>query len=61
MKFRRLKFSNNVTEKIVKISAQKSKKWSNQTNKDILLHQIALTFRNTLESRINIAVRLLIF
>ena len=31
-------------EKIVRISAQKSKKWSNQ-NKDILLCQIAPTFK----------------
>ena len=31
-------------EKIVIISFQKSKKWANQTNKDILLRQIAPTF-----------------
>ena len=32
-------------QKIVRISAKKSKKWSNQTNKDILTSTIASTFR----------------
>ena len=32
-------------QKIVRIFAQKSKKWSNQTNKDTLLCQTAPTFR----------------
>ena len=32
-------------QEIVRISAQKSKKWSNQTNKDILFCQIAPKFK----------------
>jgi hypothetical protein len=39
------KIFQKCNEKIVRISAQKSKKWSNQTNKDIWLCQIAPTVR----------------